>query len=139
MERSTRTAHDRDHEPGSGLGLTGRTVRSLGGGDRLVLRLDDGLLLTVRNDFRLLRGAEVDHFYPALGVAPSGALGALSGATVTGAAVTPAGGLRLVLDTGHTLAVAPDPGPGGPVHPWQLSSPAGLLFTGGPDGGPADG
>ncbi|OKJ13636.1 DUF6188 family protein [Kitasatospora sp. CB01950] len=127
MERAT----------GTGLGLDGCAVLGLGGGDRLVLHLDGGLRLTVRNDFRLLRGAEVDHFYPALGVAPAGALGALSDATVTAATVTPAGGLRLAFDTGHTLAVAPDPGPGGPVHPWQLASPAGLLFTGGPDGGPA--
>ncbi|MEV7121722.1 DUF6188 family protein [Kitasatospora griseola] len=126
MERST--------EPG--LGLDGCAVRSLGGGDRLVLRLDGGLLLTVRNDFRLLRGAKVDHFYPALGVTPSGALGTLTDATVIRATVTPAGGLHLVFDTGHTLAVAPDPAPAGPVHPWQLASPAGVLFTGGPDGGP---
>ncbi|MGW4379495.1 DUF6188 family protein [Kitasatospora sp. NPDC004531] len=135
MERST----ERGSEPeaGSGLGLDGCAVRSLGGGDRLVLHLDGGLLLTVRNDFRLLRGAEVDHFYPALGVTASGALGPLAHATVTRATVTPAGGLHLAFDTGHTLAVAPDPGPGGPARPWQLASPTGLLFTGGPDGGPA--
>ncbi|MFD8479461.1 DUF6188 family protein [Kitasatospora sp. NPDC059673] len=123
-------------EQAAGLGLDGCVVRSLGGGDRLVLHLDGGLLLTVRNDFRLLRGAKVDHFYPALGVTASGALGVLAHATVTGATVTLAGGLRLSFDTGHILAVAPDPAPGVPVHPWQLASPAGPLFTGGPDGGP---
>ncbi|MFF0390591.1 DUF6188 family protein [Kitasatospora sp. NPDC004615] len=121
------------------LGLDGCVVRSLGGGDRLVFHLDGGLRLTVRNDFRLLRGAKVDHFYPTLGVIPSGALGPLAHATVTRATVTPAGGLHLVFDTGHLLAVAPDPAPGGPVHPWQLASPTGPLFTGGPDGGPDGG
>ncbi|MFJ5924896.1 DUF6188 family protein [Kitasatospora sp. NPDC092948] len=126
-----------ERSAGPELGLDGCGVRSLGGGDRLVLRLDGGLLLTVRNDFRLRCGATVDHFYPALGVTASGTLGTLTDATVTRATVTPAGGLHLAFDTGHTLAVAPDPAPGGPVHPWQLASPAGVLFTGGPGGGPA--
>ncbi|MFJ5228924.1 DUF6188 family protein [Kitasatospora sp. NPDC088391] len=117
-----------------GSAVGGRAVRTLRGGDRLVLELDDGLRLTVENDFRLLRAAEVDHFYPALGVSPSGPLARLADAVVTAATVTPAGGLLLVFDTGHSLAVAPDPSPGGPAHPWRLDSPAGPLFTGGPDG-----
>ncbi|RKE17643.1 DUF6188 family protein [Streptomyces sp. TLI_171] len=117
-----------------GSALEGVAVRALGGGDRLVLRLDGELLLTVENDFRLVRGAEVDHFYPALGLSAAGPLARLAEATVTTASVTPAGGLLLGFDTGHTLAVAPDPAPGGPAHPWQLSSPAGLLCTGGPNG-----
>ncbi|MGW4806754.1 DUF6188 family protein [Kitasatospora sp. NPDC004272] len=117
-----------------GSELDGRAVRSLGGGNRLVLRLDGELLLTVENDFRLRHGTEVEHFYPALGLSPTGALGRLADAAITAATVTPAGGLQLAFDTGHVLAVAPDPAPGGPAHPWQLSSPAGLLCTGGPDG-----
>nr|WP_275563994.1 DUF6188 family protein [Kitasatospora sp. SID7827] len=112
--------------------MEGRAVRSLRGGDRLVLDLDDGLRLTVRNDFRLRHGAAVDHFYPALGLSPAGPLERLAGAVVTATTVTPAGGLQLSFDTGHVLAVAPDPAPGGPAHPWQLSSPAGPLYTGGP-------
>ncbi len=122
---------------GQSLGseLDGRAVRALGGGDRLLLRLDGGLLLTVRNDFRLRHGTEVEHFYPALGLPPSGALRRLADAVITTATVTPAGGLELVFDTGHLLAVAPDPAPGGPAHPWQLSSSAGRpLHTGGPNG-----
>ncbi|MEU5383021.1 DUF6188 family protein [Kitasatospora cineracea] len=123
---------------GQSLGseLDGRTVRALGGGDRLLLRLDDGLLLTVRNDFRLRHGTEVEHFYPALGLPPSGTgtLRHLADAVITTATVTPAGGLELTFDTGHLLAVAPDPAPGGPPHPWQLSSPTGPLHTGGPNG-----
>ncbi|WP_285736742.1 DUF6188 family protein [Kitasatospora phosalacinea] len=117
-----------------GSELDGRAVRSLGGGNRLLLHLDGELLLTVENDFRLRHGTEVEHFYPALGLSPSGALGRLADAVITATAVTPAGGLHLAFDTGHVLAVAPDPAPGGPAHPWQLSSPAGLLCTGGPDG-----
>ncbi|MFJ4677960.1 MULTISPECIES: DUF6188 family protein [Kitasatospora] len=121
---------------GKSLGseLDGRAVRALGGGSRLLLRLDGELLLTVENDFRLRHGAEVEHFYPALGLTTSGALGRLADAVITATTVTPAGGLELAFDTGQVLAVAPDPAPGGPVHPWQLSSPAGLLCTGGPDG-----
>ncbi|MEV4561787.1 DUF6188 family protein [Kitasatospora sp. NPDC049285] len=117
--------------------LSGRRVASLAGGDRLLVRLDGGLELTVENDFRLGHDGEVEHFYPALGLSPAGALARLTAALVTTARITPAGGLQLAFDSGHTLTVAPDPAPGThPVHPWQLASPDGPLFTGGPGGDP---
>ncbi|GAA4884605.1 DUF6188 family protein [Kitasatospora terrestris] len=105
--------------------LSGRRVEQLTGGRRLLIRLSGGVEVSVENDFRLAGPAEVEHFYPGLGMQPTGGLPELVGARLAAARVTPAGALVLAFDTGRTLTVAPD----GPAHPWAVATADGPLFT----------
>ncbi|GAA2750309.1 DUF6188 family protein [Kitasatospora cinereorecta] len=114
--------------------LAGRRVEDVTGGLRLTLRLSGALEVGIENDFRLTGPAEVEHFYPALGMRPTGGLPTLLDARLTAAHVTPAGALVLAFDTRHTLTVAPDTAPGGPEHAWTVTGPTGPLFTALPGG-----
>ncbi|MEU9127964.1 DUF6188 family protein [Kitasatospora sp. NPDC048540] len=114
--------------------LRGHRVETVEGGYRLRVGLTGGLAVTVDNDFRLTGPHEVEHFYPGLTMAPAGGLAALVGALVTAVRVSPAGSLEMDFDTGRTLAVPPEPGPGGPAVAWRVSGPGGALFTSVPGG-----
>ncbi|GAA3002742.1 hypothetical protein GCM10020229_13460 [Kitasatospora albolonga] len=110
--------------------LTGRRVERVRGGGQVRLDLDDGLTVLVDSDFRLRTPGGVEHFYPHLGADVAGGLAELAGARVTDTTVTPAGGLELAFDCGRRLSVPADT-----VHrPWQVSGPAGPLFTAEPGG-----
>ncbi|PBC71239.1 hypothetical protein BX265_5836 [Streptomyces sp. TLI_235] len=113
--------------------LAGLRVEAVGTAGPLRLALSGGVVLTVANDFRVRTAAEVEHFYPGLSVPAAGLLASLAGARVTAAAVNPAGGLELVFDRGVTLSVPPDTAVSGAAA-WQVSGPAGPMFTAEPGG-----
>lgn len=105
--------------------LVGRRVESVAGGVQLDIALAGPVTVRVGHDFRFAAPTEVEHFYPALGFRPSGALVALVGRTVGAAQVTMAGGLELDFDGGGTLSVPPH----AQVAPWSVGTPDGVVCT----------
>ncbi|WP_457034361.1 DUF6188 family protein [Kitasatospora sp. P5_F3] len=110
--------------------LAGRQVQQVRAGTGLRLELSGSVTVLVDSDFRLLAVGGVEHFYPQLGTGVSRGLAVLTGSRLTGAVVSPAGGLELAFDSGRRLVVPPDTA----EHPWQIIGPDGPLFTAEPGG-----
>ncbi|WP_407991367.1 DUF6188 family protein [Kitasatospora sp. CMC57] len=110
--------------------LAGRQVQRIRVGTGLRLELAGAVTVLIDSDFRLLAAGGVEHFYPQLGTGVTGGLTVLTGSRLTGAVVSPAGGLELAFDCGRRLVVPPDTA----EHPWQVLGPHGPLFTAEPGG-----
>ncbi|MFJ9520198.1 DUF6188 family protein [Kitasatospora sp. NPDC101801] len=110
--------------------LADRQVQRVRAGAGLRLELAGAVTVLIDSDFRLLAAGGVEHFYPQLGTGVSGGLTVLTGSRLTGASVSPAGGLELSFDSGRRLVVPPDT----TEHPWQVIGPDGPLFTAEPGG-----
>ncbi|MFJ3217763.1 DUF6188 family protein [Kitasatospora sp. NPDC086801] len=115
--------------------LAGRRVASVSGGDRLDLTLDGPVTVRVAHEFRLAAPsfaapAEVEHYFPALTVRPTGTLLALVGRTVDTVEITLAGGLELVFAEGGALSVPPH----AQLAPWSVETAEGAVCAGLPGG-----
>ncbi|MBP0450872.1 hypothetical protein J5Y04_15140 [Kitasatospora sp. RG8] len=106
--------------------LAGRRVAAVGGGGWLDITLDGPVTVRVAHEFVFATPTEVDHFFPALTLRPSGALLGLVGRTLGAARVTMAGGLELAFDGDAVLSVPPH----AQVAPWSVVTPEGTVCAG---------